>query len=571
MSGPWDNYAPAAPAPGPWTQYAQSAPNSRQSSQLAGAENGPQFQSLWQQGAKAAGVSPGVTNAVQDFGVGVAQGGAGLGDFLSHLLPIPGFAAHEDAQVQALQQYEAQRRSSGQGNRVANVLGQIASPVNYTPVGRMGAGVGVAEPLGKMAAQGAVGGASSAVDPSKGDYLTQKFAQIATGAAGSALGGALLHGAGAAIRHMITPDAEAAIKNGITPTIGKSVRGFGRLEDILSKAPIVGPVIRNGRNIALESFNRAAINRTLAPIGKELPKNVDVGNDGVAWAAREIGDTYDRLNAKMIGVMDPQLHDEISSLSEMAKNLQPREASQFTRILKDEVLSRFTSQGRTTGSTIKQIESTLGRLAKPGQADDYDTQALKGGVKELQQAIISMRDRINPQFSGEVQKANAAWANFKRVQRAASYVGTDGGLFTPQHLAQAVRAGDWTKDKRAYSEGAALMQDLASIGKKTVADRVPNSGTPERLMTTGVGLEALTHAPQIASAVISNPFAALATGVGAAVAALPYTQLGMDLLAKYGGAETRNMLARRISSAEPYVTGALGVTRAQQPNQPPNQ
>ena len=49
-------------------------------------------------------------------------------------------------------------------------------------------------------------------------------------------------------------------------------------------------------------------------------------------------------------------------------------------------------------------------------------------------------------------------------------------------LSTAVRAADKTKDKRAFSEGTALMQDLSAQGKDVLLSKVPDSGTAGRLM-----------------------------------------------------------------------------------------
>ena len=77
--------------------------------------------------------------------------------------------------------------------------------------------------------------------------------------------------------------------------------------------------------------------------------------------------------------------------------------------------------------------------------------------------------------------ANTGWANFKRVQRAAGYVGTEDGVFTPAQLQAAVRAADRSKDKARFAEGTALMQDLSSAGKSVLGTKTPNSGTADRL------------------------------------------------------------------------------------------
>ena len=57
------------------------------------------------------------------------------------------------------------------------------------------------------------------------------------------------------------------------------------------------------------------------------------------------------------------------------------------------------------------------------------------------------------------------------------------GIFTRSRLQIAVKSGDQTVGKRAMSEGDALYQDLAQAGKTVLPNKVPDSGTPERIET----------------------------------------------------------------------------------------
>jgi len=56
--------------------------------------------------------------------------------------------------------------------------------------------------------------------------------------------------------------------------------------------------------------------------------------------------------------------------------------------------------------------------------------------------------------------------------------------FGPNELAQlqnAVKALDRSRDKAQFAGGTALMQDLSEAGKNVLSNKVPNSGTPERV------------------------------------------------------------------------------------------
>ena len=57
-------------------------------------------------------------------------------------------------------------------------------------------------------------------------------------------------------------------------------------------------VFSNHANNLLILFNRSAINETLKPINKTLPKNVEVGTDAVNYMDEAISQNYKKLVPK---------------------------------------------------------------------------------------------------------------------------------------------------------------------------------------------------------------------------------------------------------------------------------
>lgn len=98
----------------------------------------------------------------------------------------------------------------------------------------------------------------------------------------------------------------------------------------------------------------------------------------------------------------------------------------------------------------------------------------------------------------------------------------------------AVKAADRSKDKSAFAKGNALMQDLSESGRKVLGSKVPDSGTPTRLMTAaaGGGLGAIL-APKAV--------------VAAAAPMVAYTPLGQRIIAE--------LLTQRPASAEALAEG----------------
>jgi hypothetical protein len=218
------------------------------------------------------------------------------------------------------------------------------------------------------------------------------------------------------------------------------------------------------------------------------------------------------------------------------------------RIIDNEILGR-TQNGRLTGEAIKAAEGNLGSLARGlrGSAD-YDTRKLGEAVDETQRILRTWLERTAPKdVSDQLRKTNAGWANFKRAQRAASSVAADDGVFTAAQLNSAVKALDRSKDKGAFARGSAMMQDLSAAGKSTLAQSVPDSGTPGRIMAAALAGGGLGYL---------SPTALTLTGA----AALPYTPFGQKAAAAL--LASRPQLAEPVSQAVrqvgiPVLTGGL--------------
>lgn len=296
----------------------------------------------------------------------------------------------------------------------------------------------------------------------------------------------------------LRPEAQALRDENVNLTPGQ-IRGgsLQRMEDAATSFPVMGDAIQAAKRRGVESFDAAAINRSLAPIGEKLPGALK-GNAAIEYANAKLGDAYERLLPNLKGDMNytapanalpshagqaapASLRQELDGIKQMGARLPQPQQGQLNRIIEREITSRFTSSGLASGETLKDIESKLGKLAKGyRKSDDYDVQTMGGAVEEAQAALRRMVERVNPNYQGELSKINEGWANFKRVQNAAGRVGAPNGVFSAPQLHSAVRAQDSSKDKARFAEGNALMQDLSTAGKAVLPSTVPDSGTALR-------------------------------------------------------------------------------------------
>jgi hypothetical protein len=368
--------------------------------------------------------------------------------------------------------------------------------------------------------------------------MGERLQTAGIGAAGGAGGQAALRGLARVVRPRTDPNALALLGKGVTPTPGQILGGGAkRAEDALTSVPILGDAIKSGQARATADLNRAAMNRALEPIGVTLPKGM-VGREAVEFVGEQLGRRYDALLPRLTTQADGQFMQEIQSLRTMMANgsIDPAKAAQFEALLQNNVLGKFMPGANgaptLTGQTLKQIETDLGQLASRFRASmDPDQQMVGDALLEAQSALRSNVQRMNPQFADELKAINTGYANFKRIQRAASGVGTEEGVFTAAQLQGAVKALDRSKDKAAFARGDALMQDLSDPAKAVMGSRVPDSGTPLRTITAlGAGG---------AAGGLISPAAAAAVLAGPAL----YSRPGQNALAA--------LLARRPDAADP--------------------
>lgn len=171
----------------------------------------------------------------------------------------------------------------------------------------------------------------------------------------------------------------------------------------------------------------------------------------------------------------------------MAAGLPAKEKKAFNTALQREVIEPLSKGASVDGQTFKRIEAQLGVKAKNflRSTDGYQKD-LGSAFIEVQKALRDNLVRMNPSYAKELKNVNKSFAQLVRLQKAAGVVGAQEGVFTPQQLAQAVRGSDGSIRKNAYSGGRALMQDLSDAAQSRMSAKIPDSGTPERMMAAAL-------------------------------------------------------------------------------------
>lgn len=442
--------------------------------------------------------------------------------------------------------YQAQRKASGKtGMDWGRMAGNILSPVNVAAASRIPQAATMAGRVGVGAGTGAMFGAAQPV--TQGEFWKEKAKQAGLGAV---TGGALPAVTGGVARVVspnasVNPDLKMLRDAGVKPTIGQTLGGAANwTEQKATSLPLVGDSIQGLRRKSIDQFNKAAINRAVAPIGGKVD---DIGHQGIAKAGDMLSAAYDDALKGLKGVtLDNQARAELLNLKAMAGNLPDPSRNVFNRTIKNVVEARLSQKGGMAADTFKIVESELSKKAAA-----YSGSA-SAGERELgdafNEALRVLRDsaaRQNPKYAEALQKANAGWANLVRVEGAGKSAALNEGVFTPGQLMGAVRQADKSVRDRATARGTALMQDLAGAGQRVLGNTYPDSGTVGRAALIGTG----------AAGMLNLPLTMAGLGGGAAL----YTQPVQNALVRMAASRPQSAVqaAQAVRNATPYLAPGI--------------
>ena len=201
-----------------------------------------------------------------------------------------------------------------------------------------------------------------------------------------------------------------------------------------------------------------------------------------------------------------------------------------------------TFTGREVKRAISGLRQDADRLSKNVDEDVTQAGAL---VREVRNALSDLMKRnTTPDNAARLTGLDRAYAGFQRV-RSASEAGRE-GLFTPFQYSQAIKRAERATGGRGFARGEGLGQELAEAGEEVISSRVPDSGTPERLLAPAL----------VGGAGYIDPTLAAGTAVGIA----PYTRMGQNILARLAmrqPSQGAQILAENLRrAAAPIAIGA---------------
>lgn len=385
----------------------------------------------------------------------------------------------------------------------ASLAGDIAGGASLYGAGRAVAsrlpGLGGA-PATRTFAPAAIAG-----DAAMGGYIgsgmegTDPFSAegAVTGAAFGAGGGVAGRGTINTLGRTVSPTGGAlapAYAEGVQPTIGQRMGGvFDRAEQAFASVPLVGGVQRGARNRAVEQFQAGAFNQALREIGTELPGGIRSGRPAHRFAQRAFNREFNQARAAMQFAPDPDFSTAFANITNDVSVLPMDSQRAFDRIVRSELGGRLRGRGGTlTGDDYVRTVSRIEQRSRSIRGNRAGDQQLADALDALTDALDDGAARQSPAAAVErLARARRGYARLVVIENASRRRGGPPAEFTPTQFDAAVQDVSGGVRSRRYLAGDALMQDYAAAGQR-LGGTVPDSGTPERIMTLG-GLAGLAH------------------------------------------------------------------------------
>lgn len=496
----------------------------------------------------------------QKFLVGIGKGMTDVGRAVGQFV-----GAVDRQDVTDAQQRDAALMDTGAG-LAGSIVGNLALTAlpgaGAAGVATRAAGAVLPAVLAPTAGAAASGALVSGLTTPVGNE-DSRLTNAAIGAAGGAIGDVATRTA-ARVAQPITqsPAVQTLLQNGIVPTPGQAAGAnsfIGRMEQRLQSIPIIGDIITGARNRSVAEMNSAAINRAVPPGAGRV---AGIGRAAIEHADDVLSQGYDDVLSRIPTVRPtPGFISSVqSSLTDPDLALTAASQSRLRNILRMQFGGRpgvDQQTGEMSGELAKSIDSTLGRLAREYQGSSIaEDRSLGMALRNVQGQWRGAIRAAAPdaQTAAELDALNRAYANFVRVERAASYTGAREGVFTPDQLQRAVRASDTSTRKGAFAQGRALMQDLSDPASATLSNTVSNSGTPERLM--------LAMALGGGAGAANEYFGGPSYLTGLALAPLAYSRTGSRyLVGDLAGQGALAELVRRMAPAATQVGRATATQK----------
>lgn len=300
----------------------------------------------------------------------------------------------------------------------------------------------------------------------------------------------------------------------------KTVLGqaVSRAEEGLKSLPLVGSMISNARTRGVDAWRGDVLSKA-SPDGFTVPKT-ETTREAIEKIGNEFSTRYKAVLAGQPVKPLPAFEKRVMSvITDPKSGLLPAQQAEIKKLVDGyyENMFQITPQNpfgkAADAATAKDFEAFLTKMAsnyKRASSSSPQAPAMAKALEDIEDAwTIAYRSQMPTQVRKALNPLDAKYAPFKTVERAASYVGNEGGDFTTSQLLNSVKART-TMPRFARSQG--LLQKDAEAGKAVFGDKLPDSGTTERATLAAFGLGALLDPATAAMTAVAIPAIGTKTG-----------------------------------------------------------
>ena len=352
----------------------------------------------------------------------------------------------------------------------------------------------------------------------------------------------------------ISPEAQTLVRENVQLTPGQALGGPTKFtENVLANAPLMGPAITAARDRGIESFNRAAANRALQPIGKTLRADTPAGSEAIAETAQQLSRRYEDIVPKGgLDARDPQLAQDFAAIQNITVDMTDSAKNQLANIIKERVTNKITN-GIIDGPAFKRIESDL--TQKAGQftkSPDPNIQDIGYALEDILDSLREGLARQNPAYAKALADTNKGYARLATLETAAGRAGIDEGIITPKQLREAYRLADKSVRRRATAQGRRTEQPFYNAATNVLAPKLGDTNVTAQIMNNPFALGGL------GALAVNNPAVGIPVATGLGLGAAAYSKPAMDLF--------NRALAKNVSRRDADLAlEQLGLLAAQNP------
>lgn len=358
---------------------------------------------------------------------------------------------------------------------VATGVGE-ALPSMVVPVGGAATALGTA---GRLALQGGL------VPALQYGSVSDRAANAGIGAAASVIGGTVIPAVGRAVAGVVNN-----VRTALTPEIDPAVAALAQqaqslgipvtraqlsdsqfvktLASQIEKIPLTGGTA--ARATQQDAFNQA-VSRT---IGEDTPT---VNQATYNAAKTRIGQQFEDLSNRNNLRVTPALVSDVGGVLNNVNRYGTPDQARVIGNLVDDLQSRQVA-GQIPGPAYQAADSQMSALMKSGDPTAQWIGQLRDAVR------TGMDHSISPEDQAAWMEARSQYRNLKAIRDIIGKAGVDGDI-SPALLMGRMNSTGASREAMAMGDRGDL-GTIAQIGKQFVQDRVPNSGTAQRLVAASV-------------------------------------------------------------------------------------